>query len=243
MEIVYLKSIGWGLDALQRAFGFKNPGLVYNRINLTKLHPDIQVLLNPELVEARRLPVTMAGILGGISSPTSDELITLQELFQKILSDAGLPVVDFDSLDEDERRFALQKMLLAVIAARKLNALRATAFIRDHTLNLPSHQGRAGRKPERFRADKKRDIISNLAKSVADSVLMDWGYAEFRKAFELASREDVDAALAELGTVGDNVAGLIKILSKVRDEKPPTHPAALRLQQIRAEEAEKRAKL
>jgi ParB/RepB/Spo0J family partition protein len=235
MEIVHLRSLGWKLEPLCKAFGFKASVQVYNRINLTKLDPAIQARLDPELPEARRLPVTMAGILGGVDAPSAEELEELQDTFQK---DIVEPIKNLESLNESERRFALQKTLLAVIEARKLKSLRAITFIREHTLKMESHGGRPGRKTIRFRADKRRDIVANFVTTVTGSLLMDWTPAEFRKAFELAPREEVEGLIGQLQEAGDFVGGLIRQLERIRDEKKPTHPAAIALAEKRKASAQ-----
>lgn len=232
MEMVALRSVGWKLEELGSAFGYKAPQ-IYNRINLTKLHPDIQRMLDPDEFGKNRLPGTVAGHIGGVNVPTPDELQELQERFEKEVRGVQAFQESFDGLSDDDLRFSLQKILLAVILARKLNSVRATSFIREHTLAMESHQGRAGRKVERFRPEKRRDIVTNFVNGVLGSVIMDWPPAEFRRAFELAPREELEELIKNLGEARDSVEGLIAILEKIRDTKRPTHPEAIRIQQAR----------
>lgn len=232
MEIVVLRKLGWSLEQLSASFGHKTPQL-YNRMNLTKLHPDIQALLDPEVVGSNRLPGTVAGHLGGVSVPSPDELLGLQDTFSKEVRVANLFREDYAHLSEDDLRFSLQKILLAVILERKLKAVRAIAFIREYTLSMPSHQGRAGRKAERFRPEKRRDIVMNFVESVLGSILMDWPAAEFKKAFDLAPREEIEELVKKLTDAEQFIEGLVKILSRIRDSKKPTHPVALEIQNRR----------
>ena len=114
-ECVGLREIGWKIDELSSHFGLAVPQL-YGRMNLTRLHPDIQVLLDPRILRRRRLSVTVGGILGGIKPPTPDEL---DEAHETLTDVAGIELAvsseEIGDLDDDGRRFSLQKLLLTII--------------------------------------------------------------------------------------------------------------------------------
>lgn len=221
-EIVELKKDGWKVHELSEKFGMAVPQL-YNRINLTRLHPDIQELLQPHEGRHRKtmLPITTAGALGNVSSPKPEEL-------EKVYDDLGhtkdiygesLRGRDFTYLDEDERRFELQKLLLSVIQARSLGTTRAVEFIRDRVLRLSAAHAAGGRKTERYQPRRRKEVLRNLIGDVTGSVVMDWPPAELRRVFELASREEVDAFVTSLHEAAAFLNGLEQILSSIRDGK------------------------
>lgn len=223
-EIVRLKK-EYKIDDLAKMFGVALPQL-YNRMNLTKLHPDIQALLDPELPPKQRLPTTIGGILGGVSAPSVEELDSFIEKFPAVKSD-----VVTEYLDENERRFLLQKLLLQIIQLRQLNSARAIEFVRDRTLSFKSSAGRGGKKPERYEPKRRKEVLDNFVKEIIGTVIMDWPPAELRRIFELSSREDVEERLTKLKGATDFLLGLQSILEKLRDEKKPMHPDVLRLMQ------------
>lgn len=224
-ELVRLREQGWKIDALAKMFGMSLPQL-YGRMNLTKLHPNIQKLLDPELPPKQRLSTTVGGMLGGVAAPTMEQLEKLCEEHQAAAKQVGaLP----EELDDDERRFHLQQVLLCVIQMRGLNSTRAIEFIRDRTLKLKGGGTHAGAKTERYQPQRRKDILENLLKEVNGTVIMDWPPTEFRRIFEYASYEDIDAIMKKLQAASEFLGGLSGILLKLRDEKKPTRPEVLAL--------------
>lgn len=228
-EIVTLQDLGWKVDDLSKSFGLAVPQL-YGRMHLTKLHPDIQAMLDPELPRERRLAVTLGGFLGGVKVPTVDEL---EELFvnlspsvkrEEITTD-----VELEKADENGLRFLLQKLLLAVIRRRNLSSDQAVEFIRDRTLQLKAHHGAAAKKPQRFQPQRRKDILESLIKEVTGSVVVDWPPQEIRRIFELSSREEVEEFMQSMQRAGQIFITLAEILVKIRDEKKPSHPDVIRL--------------
>ncbi|MAG12294.1 hypothetical protein CL630_00575 [bacterium] len=227
-EFARLRELKWKINELSAHFGIALPQL-YGRMNLTRLHPDIQKLLDPELPRKRRLSVNVGGTLGGVKTPTLEELKDAYE----ILSDtAGIelaePSEEVGNIDDDVRRFSLQKLLLTVIQQRSLSSKRAIELIREHSLRLKSANRAAGRKTERYQPRRRKRAIHGLVDGITGSVVMDWSPREFDKIFELSPREEVEEFIATLQEGEGFLGGLVKILTKIRDAKKPTHSDVLR---------------
>lgn len=220
-ELVQLRAEGWTVEELCQHFGMAAPQY-YLRVNLTRLHPDIQELLNPELQEKKRLPTTTAGALGNVKVPTVAEL---DQVLEVLGSDAnpenGVMNVYFEALTDDERRFEYQWMLLRVILKRGLKSVRAMNFIKEHALKLSAVSKHGGRKTARYRPEKKREIVVNLAKTVQQSVLVDWTPAEFRATFETATAEEMETYIKGLQNAGQSLADFIRILEQIQNKKRP----------------------
>jgi ParB/RepB/Spo0J family partition protein len=227
-EIVNLREDGWTIDELAAHFGMSTPQL-YNRINLTQLHPDIQQLLLPTPGNRKKnaLPVTTAGVLGGVKSPTPEELETLFENLGSVANgeDQKERERDFNYLDDDERRFELQKLLLSVIQRRSLGTVRAVEFIREQALRLTTSHKRYGRETERYQPRRRKEILHNLMNEITGSVVMDWTPAELQRIFELASYEEVEVYITHLREAAQFLTGLERILNGILDKKRKMSPA------------------
>lgn len=223
-ELVRLREQGWKIDALSKMFGFALPQL-YSRMNLTKLHPDIQKMLDPELPPKKRLSTTVGGMLGGVSALASDKLDAVCEMHADVLKDMDTNSAD---LDDTGRRHLLQRVLLRVIEVRGLNSVRAVEFIRDNTLKFKP-QGSAGHHTRRYQPQRRRDVLDNLVKEVMGTVVMDWPPAEFRRIFEYASYEELKEMADKLQGASDFLEGLAKLLSRLLEQKHPTRPEVLEL--------------
>jgi len=202
---------------------------VLNRINLTKLHPDLYPLLEPDTsTNKRALPIYPASILGGVKPPGEEELEEMALRFDDYVdADIVTGHKTFKGLDDDSRRFAMQKLLTAVIIQRRLNSVRAAEFIRDRTLKFGSagHQERTAR----YQPRRRKDIVVSLAQGVTGSAIVDWTPDEFKRIFSNASREEVDEFIKQVKGANDVFAGVIKILSGIRDAKPMTSAEVLQL--------------
>jgi ParB/RepB/Spo0J family partition protein len=220
-EMVRLRSEGWTVEELCRHFGTAAPQY-YVRISLTQLHPGIQELLNPAVQEKKRLPATTAGALGNVKVPTVKEL---DEVLDKLGPDAnpnsGVMNVYFEDLDDDGRRFELQWMLLRVILKRKYQSVRAINFIREHSLKLAAvgHQG--GKKTKRYRPEKQRAVVLNLAKTINQSVLVDWPPAEFKQAFSGSTAAELEEHIAELRTASEAIDSFLSVLLRIQTARRP----------------------
>jgi hypothetical protein len=195
---------------------------VANRINLTRLHPSLFPLLAPNSNGRRPLPIYPASILGGLSTPTAKELDELAIRFADVVDVAEATGHEtFESLAEQERTYALQKLLVRVIIARRLNSVRAAEFIRDRTLVYSTHR-RETEKTERYQPARRKEILMNLASSVTGSVIIDWSPDEFKRVFGLATREEVDEYIRKAAEARDVITGIMKILTGIRDAKRET---------------------
>jgi hypothetical protein len=100
---------------------------------------------------------------------------------------------------EDERRFTLQKLLLAYTSKKHMSAVRATAFIRDEAHQLQAAQGYSlGRPVTRFQPHRRKEIIQGVVRSITSSPVMDWSPREFERIFDLSSREEIEQFMGEL---------------------------------------------
>lgn len=241
-EMVRMRKLGRTIESICKHHGYSAPK-VYARMNLTKLHPDIQNLISPELAAKQRLSTSVAGALGGIRPPTQTEWVEVHDTLAPLIRDKSRLIEPFEEATDDDRRFALQRLLLETIQQRKLKMVRAIELIRDQVLKLVSHSSRGGPKTERLQPAKRREVVANFVSTISDSVLMDWSPAEFRRVFDLAPREELDEIVVGLEEAEQSVSGFIKILKQVRDSKRPTHPDALRLIETRKAEALKRSTL
>jgi len=232
-EIVNLREDGWTIDELAAHFGMATSQL-YNRINLTQLHPDIQQLLLPTPGNRKKntLPVTTAGVLGGVKSPTFEELETLYENLGSVANgeDQEKQERDFSYLDGDERRFELQKLLFSIIQRRSLGTTRAIEFIREQALRFTaSHKRGYERKTARYQPRRRKEILRNLMSDITGSVVMDWTPVELQRIFDLASREEVEAYITHLHEAAEFLTGLERILNNIRNKKKEMSPAVREL--------------
>ncbi len=231
-ELLELRKEGVTLEKLAASRGI-TVVTVYNRINLTQLHPEIQAMLNPEVTRKRRLQSSVAAALGGVKTPTRAELSDIKHRLALSDEESAVDLEDDDDVEEedgeqkevvdettdDERRFELQKYLLKVIEFRKLNAARAVELIKEQSLRLQSLNGSSGRPVTRFQPAKRKEAFSTLLKVVAGSVVMTWTPAEIRQIFALSSREDLDDIIKKLTEINSFVGGIQRTLEKIRDEK------------------------
>jgi hypothetical protein len=228
-EIVRLRDNGVTLEKIQKSLGCSNTH-IYNRINLTRLHPAIQTLLKPTLTEKKRLSITTAGELGSVGAPSLEELEELSVLFLieiKAAREPGLvPQKDFgfDNIGSEEvraelRRFELQKILLSVIKHRHLDAGRAKELIIEHKLQLEAMQESPGKKTERFKPSKRREILANLTREVSGSTIVDWTPNEFRRIFEFSTDEEIERFRVMFHTAAGTLSDIESLLTKIREEK------------------------
>ncbi len=227
-EMVDLQKLGWKIEQLSTFFGYSVPHL-YTRMNLTKLHPDLQKLLDESLPREKRLTTTVGGTLGGVKPPDQDELDDLFESFDEIIVPAEvIGERKISSLEGEEPRFALQKLLFLVIKKRGLPTDRAVEFIRDRTLSLKAHNGASGKKTERYQPQRRKDIILNLVREVEASVVVDWKPEELNRIFELSSYEEVEEYIKRMDKGRQVFDGIITALERIKKGKRPTHPEALK---------------
>lgn len=218
-EFVRLRKMGRTVQELAQRFGISLPSL-YLHMNLTRLHPDIQQLLAPELQQKRRLQVTIAGVLGNVKTPTLEELQDQYQEFRSQVPEKNIfPESIIATLDEDGRRFALQKLLLAVIQMRSLGTARAMEFVRSKALVLKAAQGGQGRRSTRNEPRKQREIFTNWNRDIVETVIQDWNPAQIRTIFGALSVDELTKVVARLTQAKGLVDVLLTRLTRLRDEK------------------------
>ncbi len=218
-EIADLHLAGWTYKELSAHYGWGSLTIA-NRINLTKLDLPIQQLLMPDDTGATKLQVTIAQNLGGVTALPREKL---EEIADGMGEDLDTHKLDTD----DERRFALQRLLLRVITARQLNSVRATSLIKDLVMTHRSH-GAGGHHSGRHQPARRRDILGNLCKEVTGSLVVDWPPQEWERLLFNASREDVESLLKKVGEAADVFGTLTSILGRIRDRKKATRPEVLK---------------
>lgn len=223
-EIVELQRLGWKVEELSKSFGIAVPG-IYNRMNLTKLHPDLQALLDDSLSRDMRLSQTTAGALGGVKTPTIEDLDDLLDTFGTYVQRSELNIPDeLELLSEDDRRFALQKLFMSVIKKRRLSSTQAIEFIRDRTFKLQSMRAANGRPSERHQPQRRKSVIDAMISGVTGSMAVDWPAQEIRRIFDNSSREEVEKYIEEIENAANLLAGIVSVLERVKDSKRPTRP-------------------
>ena len=223
-EIVELQRLEWTTNELASAFGLAKPQM-YARMYLTRLHPDIQAMLDSELPRKQRLLPTLGGVIGGLKTPTPDELEEKFLEFKDVVRRSEIMSVrKFDDMSADDLRFTLQKLYLEVIRRRSMSANQATDLIRDGTLRFRSAQGAGGRPTQRYQPKRRKEIINSLLNEVNGSMAVQWPPQELRRIFELSPREEIDSFAKRIRMVARIFTGLATTLEQLRDEKKPLHP-------------------
>ncbi len=227
-EIVELRKLDWTVDELCASFGLALPQY-YGRINLTKLHPDIQATLDEDLPRDKRLSVTLGGHLGGVKVPTAEALEGLFAQFKNYVKRTDIiGTLNLLEADDDDLRFGLQKLLLAVIRKRSLSSSQAIEFIRDLTLKISTSNG-GGAPVRRFEPHRRRDILDTAIDGVVKSVVRDWPELEIGRIFENAAREDVETVLKRIAEAQGILTRFSETLERIKARKRPTNPEVARL--------------
>lgn len=222
-EIVALRKLDWTVDELCKSFGLALPQY-YQRINLTKLCPEFQALLDEDVDRSIRLTLGMGGALGGVKVPTAEELDGLFDDFKEMVKrDQVTKLTSFEDLDEDDLRFTLQRLLYAVIKRRHLSSTQAVEFIKDLTLKFESSNG-AGPRVRRYEPTRRREIISGLVDGVTKSLVVNWSFPELERIFANASREEVEATIAQVKHANSLFATLVESLDRIKSKKRATNP-------------------
>jgi hypothetical protein len=229
-EIVNLRNLGWTIEELCKSFGHKSAPPLYMRINLTQLCPELQAKLDPELPKEKQLGSTVGGALGGLKSPTADEIEELFQAFEDVVPREA--VTDRQLLEdesEDNLRFLLQKLLFEVIVRRGLGSVRALEFIRERSLKLEAVKSAPGKKTERFQPRRRKDLMESLVTGVEESLVHDWPQSEFSRIFELSSYEEVSAWVERMKAASLLFKGLEDVMKKILAGKKPSRPEVVQL--------------
>jgi len=233
-EIVRLQNLGCKIAELCSAFGMATP-MLYARIHLTRLHPDIQKYLDPQLPMKQRLGTVLGGTLGGIKAPTFEEFEGLYHTFADTIKNAGLQTLaQLEDLDENDLRFALQKLLFVVIQRRGLSSARALEFVREHSLKLEAavRSSGGGPKTEQFQPRRRLEALVTLQKALTGSIIMDWKPEECRRVIEYMSYEELTDLITGFQNGRTLIDKLLKLIEEKRATKKPTSPSLLALRNL-----------
>lgn len=210
---------GVGVDTIASACG-KGPAWVLRRVKLVRCSPEILASLDPSIKEKKRPPVTVAEELGILGAPTEDQLAD-------VLRNHPEQDVNIGALDEDGRRFLLQNLLLTEVRKKGLNSLRACDHIRDRTQGIATASG-AKRKRRVQRPSKRLEVLRNLLRTTMQSVVFGWPEEEFKRIFEQATAEDIEAIIEEVRRTCQCFDEVLETLGSIRAEKeertPPCRP-------------------
>jgi len=235
-EATRQRRLGAPVGRIIASLGLKNPGMYYERLNLTRLAPDLQLRLAPELPPKRRLPLGIGAALGGIKDPTAEQLAEkIEELGAFVSADTGLPQGDLSVLTGTERRFALQRFLLDVVIHKNMHALVAIDFIKlqridvDSTKGGGARSGGAGAHIRRHEPNRRRDMLDTFIESILRSGVAEWPSAEWGRIFSNTPKEEVTPVLARLKSAGKRLQDMIAILERIHNSKRPTSPEVARL--------------
>lgn len=217
-EILALKEHdGYTYSQLADAFGI-SVAQVSLRLNLTRLSPGIQELISSELQDKKRIPTTVAQTLGSLEVPSVDDLIEYTEKFGTD-EEAGK---NFDVMDDTERRFFLQEVLLGHVTRHGYPAARAVSFIKERKVNqnlngssqkVTHHQPKSG---------KGKEVIRNFLSQIQGSVLMDWKPDRFTHIFNLNSYEEVGAFIQNFADAKQDLDAIMDQLRRIQRTKKPT---------------------
>lgn len=221
-EIVRLRERGVTLEKIRRSLG-KSMTHVNNRINLTRLHPLLQKLIDPRLPPKERFSIVTAGDLGSVDAPTIAELEEMHVIFDREIRAArspGLvPKLDVTELMEDELRFEMQKVLYVVIEHRSLNVERSRQLINEHKLQQAVARGKPQGESSRLEPRKRKGVLSRLVSDVTGSTVVDWTPDEFRRIFAAATPEEVEKFRQMFHMAGRYFADWTELLAKIGQEK------------------------
>ncbi|MES2225276.1 MAG: ParB N-terminal domain-containing protein [Patescibacteria group bacterium] len=217
-EVVGLREQGLTMEVIAKHRGKSVPHL-YSRMSLTRLAPDIQELLKPEINEKKRLAITIAAELGAVKIPTVGELDELLDQLGPFAHPADGVDVLFEALDDDGRRFELQRMLLRVIQHNHWGALRAINLIKDRAQQLSARVGSANDKTERFQPARRRKLVDTFLSEISASPLHDWRPADFHQAYDTATDAELEELLERFVLASQDLEGLKAWIQKILDSR------------------------
>ena len=193
------------------------------RIALTKLSPDIQARLSPELDRRQRLAIGLASALGDIKPISVENLLLELEKF-------GDNDTDPDLLTDDERRFCSQELHLDYIQKQGWKSIVAEKWLR--TGEAPAKKLTNGSSPKVETHEKQltaRQRMMAWCKVVKEVDFMEMTPAELRKAFEYALPEDLEEMAEMLTLASQDIVGMAVLIKKIASEKPRTSKIVLEL--------------
>lgn len=216
-DILRLQDVGWSMPELSGHYGKSLPYL-HMRVHLTRLAPDIQKRLDPKLQDKKRLHIVVGGALGLLSSPTAEELEEVLAAFGDDARPEDGSEVLFSELDEDGRRFELQRMYLRVILKRHLSASQARSFVRKNTRLLRIGQSLRSKRSSKLSPARRRTILNAYLDRVGESAVNDWRPAHFREMLDGMPDDEVELLLERFRLARQNFDGLEAL---VQESRPP----------------------
>jgi ParB/RepB/Spo0J family partition protein len=231
-EFLTLKKLGWTIEDLEKRTGRSRPYLE-QRINLTRLDPSLQELMNDDVTRTRKkrkLTVPVGSALGLLREPTQEELAEMKELvFTGAQKDLGDEFIPSQAVTADERRFMLQRMLYTVVSARGLPATSAVTYIQDRKVKLTGTRNLdLGANPRRHEPARRQPLMENLLNSITMSAVADWSEDDYKRTYEYVIREDMDM-LVKVSERAEKIVSFIrKKITEIRDRKPETSPEVLK---------------
>ncbi len=226
---------------LARRWGYSQPK-AQARINLTQLDPAIWPLLKAVSGSRRSLAPTIGGHLGGVNTPTLDELEELRKQFtndvawsrSKESEKSIVPAADVSEIDdEDQLRFQWQRVMLAVIRHRGIPSSNAVNLILTHKATMSASHNATGRPSEKHQPKRRLDILDNTLEAFLKSEVWGWNGPEFTRICSNSSQQDVQAFVAKLTQVIAHAKGLGDILARISATKKATSPEVAELMKRR----------
>ncbi len=201
------------------------------RVALTRLCPEIQALLSPELASRTRLAIGFASSLGNLEALPDEEL-------EAKLIELNDHKTDPEFLTEEERRFCLQRAYLGYVQKQNWGGVIGEKFVR--TGERPEKHFISGGLEKVHAHEKKITVREKLiawCKIISNTEFMDITPPEMRRAFEYALREDIDNIIALLRQSSQDTEAMAKMLEKIAGSKPKTQSDVLKWSHRREQEA------
>ncbi|MBL4644251.1 MAG: ParB N-terminal domain-containing protein [Candidatus Pacebacteria bacterium] len=187
---------------------------------LTRLAPELQDLIDPSIQVKKRLKEAVAFELGKVEVPTLKEL---DMLIAENGVEGELADVSIEHLDDTERRFFLQKLLLQQAEAAGGGSARMTRFIHTRVMVLPSYQGGATGKTRsaKHRTSAQRlDLLSSLINMIENSVPITWSKQDIDSILYNADSKKTSKIAARLEAACGSLDDLLDIITAASNAKP-----------------------
>lgn len=130
------------LASISSAYGKNSTSFVYGRIQLVKLSPKLQAMLDPSLGKANKIQVSVATALGKSEVPTKEEVLGIIAYYGVTSDPAEVDLAKlFASGNDDQKRFFLQDLLLDIATRHAHNNVQnMIKIISGETIKLESYQ-------------------------------------------------------------------------------------------------------
>lgn len=204
------------MAVVARKLGRSHPWTT-GRYALTRLAPDIQEQLSPELPYKSRLPTGVGSALGKVEVPTTEELA---ELMSSQQISVELEAVSIEELDENGRRFHLQRVLLEQAGSSTDSAAKITRYINDKVLTLESYRsGGVNRKIREVKPSRRRDQLDSLMNQIHNSTPFTWSDEVMSQILHNADPADLSALGDRLGVVIARLIDMHTVVTSTSEKK------------------------